>query len=198
MPFPDEFVDGVIVVPYDQRWPREFDELGARLVAALGPLAYGVDHIGSTSVPGLAAKDCLDVQVRVDRLDEAAVAGAVTAVGLRRRLEPWNQVEVDGGQRWPKIVFAPPVGERASNVHVREVNAATTRRNLLFRDFLRADAAARDAWGAFKSRLALSVRDLADYGQIKQPATEVLMHAAKNWAGQTGWAPPPPDWFGVS
>jgi GrpB-like predicted nucleotidyltransferase (UPF0157 family) len=57
---------------------------------------------------------------------------------------------------------------------------------LLFRDYLRADHAARAAWGAFKQRLATSVPDLMDYGQIKAPATEILMAGAERWAGETG------------
>jgi len=60
---------------------------------------------------------------------------------------------------------------------------------LLFRDFLRADETARLAWGAFKTRLAESVSDLFDYGQIKQPATVVLFEAAEMWATATGWKP---------
>jgi GrpB-like predicted nucleotidyltransferase (UPF0157 family) len=56
-----------------------------------------------------------------------------------------------------------------------------------FRDYLRADETARQAWGAFKTRLAASVPDLADYGQIKSPATEVLIRAAEMWAARTGW-----------
>jgi GrpB protein len=58
---------------------------------------------------------------------------------------------------------------------------------LLFRDYLRADETARQAWGAFKKRLAISAPDLADYGRIKSPATEVLIRAAEIWAAQTGW-----------
>jgi hypothetical protein len=49
--------------------------------------------------------------------------------------------------------------------------------------------ATRDGWGAFKRRLAASVPDLADYGQIKAPATEILMGAAERWAAATGWTP---------
>ena len=58
---------------------------------------------------------------------------------------------------------------------------------LLFRDYLRADEVARNGWGAFKQRLAVSVPDLMDYGQIKAPATEVLMAGAERWAAETGW-----------
>jgi dephospho-CoA kinase len=152
-----------------------------------------VDHIGSTSVPGLPGKDCIDVQIRVDHLalDVAAITAALSAIGFRLRPELWNRVEVDAGRRWPKAVFAPPVGERASNVHIREAGADTARRNLLFRDFLRADSRTRIAWGEFKRRLAQTATDINDYGQIKQPATEVLMLAAEDWARRKAWTTPP-------
>jgi GrpB-like predicted nucleotidyltransferase (UPF0157 family) len=86
-----------------------------------------------------------------------------------------------------KLVFAPSPGRRLCNVHVREQGGRGARFALLFRDYLRADESARQAWGAFKKRLSVSVPDLADYGQIKSPATEVLIRAAEIWAAQTGW-----------
>jgi GrpB-like predicted nucleotidyltransferase (UPF0157 family) len=154
---------------------------------ALGSLAQSVDHIGSTAVPGLVAKDCIDIQVRVEDLDGTPIVSAFDAIGFRLRPEPWSRVEITAGKRWPKLVFAAPTGEPASNVHVRETASATTRRNLLFRDFLRADDPARDAWGDFKQRLAQSATNIYDYGQIKSPATEILMIAAEDWARRTAW-----------
>ena len=190
MPFPDESID-VAVVDHRAGWATDFDGLAASLRAALGDTPALIDHIGSTSVPGLAAKDCIDVQIRVARLDETDLVERLAAAGLRLRPEPWNQAEVVAGVRCPKLVFAPPIGARASNVHVRLRGAPNARFALLFRDYLRADTAARDAWGAFKRRLAESVPDLFAYGQIKAPATDILMIAAERWAAQTGWSPEP-------
>lgn len=70
---------------------------------------------------------------------------------------------------------------------------------LLFRDFLRADPIARDAWGRFKIRLAQTAREIGDYGQIKQPATDVLMRGRRGLGPcdrvgtplTTGWSPLP-------
>jgi hypothetical protein len=59
-----------------------------------------------------------------------------------------------------------------------------------YHTFLRADARARTAWGQFKQRLARTATDLYNYGQIKQPATEVLMIAAEDRARRTGWTEP--------
>ncbi|HTJ32232.1 MAG TPA: GrpB family protein, partial [Dactylosporangium sp.] len=147
---------------------------------------------GSTSVPDLPAKDCIDVQVQVEGLDDDAIVVAFDAIGFRLRPEPWNRTEVTDGRSWPKLVFAPPAGERAANVHVRSAGSAAARRNLLFRDFLCADAGARAAWGEFKRRLAQTASDVYEYGRIKQPPTEVLMIAAEDWARRTGWPDPSP------
>ena len=190
MPFPDELGRGIAVVPYDARWPDAFVALTNRVQGALEPLIVKVDHIGSTSVPGLAAKDCIDLQVRVDTLDEDTIISRFEKIGFRVRPEAWNRVEIAFGVKWQKLVFAPPPGERASNVHFREAASETARRNLLFRDFLRANDTARDAWGAFKHQLALIATDIYQYGQIKVGPTEILMIAAESWAADTGWVVP--------
>ncbi|RMI41654.1 GrpB family protein [Streptomyces triticirhizae] len=188
MPFPDE-VAPVEVVPYRAGWATGFTRLAVELGGALGPLALAVDHVGSTSVPGLAAKDCVDLQIRVAGPPQpATLVPPLAALGYRLRPEPWNRSETANGTVCPKLVFAPPVGAAVRrNVHVRAHGGPNARFALLFRDFLRADAEARDAWGAFKTRLSMSVSDLADYGQIKAPATVVLMRAAERWAATTGW-----------
>lgn len=189
MPFSDE-PQVAAVVAYRPEWPQDFARLAAELRAALGPYAPAVDHIGSTSVPGLCAKDCVDIQIRVAApLDEALYVRLLGAAGYRCRPEPWNRTEVSGGRECRKLVFAPPVGARRCNVHVREAGGPNARFALLFRDYLRADGAARRAWGEFKARLAGGVPDLKENGQVKAPATEVLMIAAERWAAVTGWGP---------
>ncbi|MGA9309728.1 MAG: GrpB family protein [Pseudonocardiaceae bacterium] len=162
MPFPDEPASSLAIVTYDRGWPWEFCTLAA---------------------------NCIDIQIRVYDLDDNAIPPAFTTIGFRLRPEPWNRVEVTAGTQWPKLVFAPPIGERATNVHVRESDSATARRNLLFRDFLRANDPARNAWGDFKQRLAHSATNIYDYGQIKSPATEILMIAAEDWARHMAWKP---------
>jgi len=190
VPFPDEFAHGVVVADYQPQWPEQFEQLAAQLLDTLGTAALAVDHVGSTSVPGLAAKDCIDVQVRVASVDEERFVPPLAAIGFRCRPEPWNRCEVSAGHECGKLVFAPPIGARRCNVHIRRSDGPNTRYALLFRDYLRADERARRGWGAFKQRLALNVTDLMDYGQIKAPATEVLMAGAERWAEETGWQVP--------
>ena len=181
MPFADE-PSVVHVVSYRPSWADEYELLASRLRSALGPVAIGVDHVGSTAVPGMLAKDVIDVQVRVARLDEGAIEESLRGSRFRRRPEPWNNREVSFGTACSKMVFAPPVGERACNVHIRIDGAPNAQMALLVRDFLRADADVRRAWAQFKVLVAEQVGDLDLYGQIKAPATVVLARAASAWA----------------
>lgn len=191
MPFADEPSSRrVEVSAYHEGWAAEAAAYVDLLRSAL-PTALAVDHIGSTSVPGLPAKDCLDLMVQVADLDEAAIVAALGGRGFRVRPEPWNHDEVTDGVTYRKVVFAPPVGGRSLNVHVRVAGGRNVRYALLFRDCLRSDEAARDTWGAFKTRLAETVSDLDDYGQIKASVQPLLMRQAEVWATATGWRVPP-------
>jgi dephospho-CoA kinase len=189
-------VQPVALIEWQPDWANDFDVLAARISKAAGSSLVRVDHIGSTSVPGMAAKDCIDVQAIVRSLaDERLTAGLLRA-GFTRSPGAWNSRDHvperwNGDPAdWDKLVFRPPAGTRTGNVHVRVAGRPNERYALLFRDFLAQDQAARAAWAEFKRRLARAVTpDLATYGQIKDPATDVLMAAAERWARETGWTP---------
>ncbi len=170
-------------------WSTDFDELAETLRRLELPEVLAIDHIGSTLVPGLVAKDVIDVQVRVSVIDELAIAPGFAAAGFRCRLETWNREEATRQGPEAKLVFAPPPGGRPANLHVRRAGGAGARDALLFRDHLRSTSSARDAWGAFKQSIVDVVPgiDLIGYGRIKQPAWLVLMPAADAWAAETGW-----------
>jgi len=189
VPFPDEpLSQRVEVVPYRAAWAREGALLAARLRGLLAG-AVSIQHIGSTSVPGMAAKDCLDLMVQVDDLDSCGVAAVLERHGYRQRPEPWNQQETSFGTTYRKQVFGPAVSARPCNIHVREQGGLNVRYALLFRDYLTADTQAAWAWSRFKIRLAQCVTDLADYGQIKAPAQEILIQSAERWARDHRWQP---------
>jgi dephospho-CoA kinase len=190
MPFPDE-LRPVKVIGYQERWPDEFLVIAHEL-RELDLSEHGtIEHIGSTAVPGLAAKDVVDIQIRVDAIDDAAMTAALARRGYRRRVEAWNNTEETRTGNVAKLVFAPPVSGRRCNIHVRTDGTTGARDALLFRDCLRQDAQLRDAWGSFKIALATSVSegDLLAYGRVKQPAWYVLMRAPDVWANETGWQP---------
>ncbi len=189
----------VVIEPSRDEWSSEFDALAARLSAALGALALRIDHIGSTAVPGLAAKDVIDVQVIVASLDQAStIAAAFAQIGFVPKLaEARLRDHVPAGwagdeSAWDKLLIGPPAGERPVNVHVRAAGSPSERYALLFRDFLRANGRARDLWGSFKQRLREEVDgDRGLYADLKDPASDVLLATAEEWARATGWPGPP-------
>jgi len=180
----------VVIVPYRQAWIDEFEAVKRRLSRTLGPLARRIDHIGSTAVPDMPAKDAIDVQVIVTSLHPTRrITDAMARIGYQLRPGDWNlRDHVPAGWRgpdseWDKLVFGPPAGERPTNVHVRVEGRANERYALLFRDYLRANDGARQAWAEFKRRLSSQfTTDLATYGQLKDPATDLLIVAAEQWA----------------
>jgi GrpB-like predicted nucleotidyltransferase (UPF0157 family) len=180
--------------PWRPEWVAEFDSLATELNGLLGSDAQRIDHIGSTSVPELPAKDIIDVQVIVETLDEPRFTKVLDKAGYIQRTEPWNLRDHippgwEGDPReWAKLVFAPPSGARTSNIHVRLAGSPNERYALLFRDFLRSDRHARIAWGRVKAALSLATKNWSEYASAKDPATDVLMVAAEQWALSTTWS----------
>jgi GrpB-like predicted nucleotidyltransferase (UPF0157 family) len=177
----------VEIVPYRPEWPAEFDELALRLRSALGPLPR-IEHIGSTAVPGLAAKDVIDVQVESDDPEAAAAllaaAGFVHRGGYRDHVPPG--APPDG---WDKELLVAPDGERPAHVHVRRAGAPNARYALLCRDYLRTHEASAAAYAELKRRLAALGIDRGTYADTKDPAFDLIVLAAEDWAAASGWAP---------
>lgn len=179
---------GVRVHAYRPEWAVEGAAL-ARELRRVVPAATAVEHIGSTAVPGLSAKDCLDMMILVEDLDHSGAEPLLTEAGYRRRPEPWNNLEHAYGRDWPKMVFAPPAGARSVNVHVRVTGSGTARVALLFRDHLRAMPERAATWSELKRAAAAQAEDLAAYGSLKYPAWLLLMELAEQWADATSWEP---------
>lgn len=173
--------DPVEVVPYDPAWPDAFAVWRDRLAAALGPAARRIDHVGSTAVPGLAAKPVVDIQVGVvDVADEAVFRPALEGLGLPLRArEPGH------------CYFRPPRGQpREVHVHVCDAGSPWERAHLLFRDFLRSHRGAREAYSALKWGLAAEFRgDRWAYNEAKTGFILDSLEAAEVWAAATGWRP---------
>ncbi len=129
----------------DPRWPGRFEVERTRIVAALGDLAVHVEHVGSTSVPGLAAKPVIDIVLVVaDTTDEAAYLPKLLSAGYRFRIrEPdWYQHRLLKGTD-------PPV-----NLHILSAGCPEIGRMIAFRDRLRADATDREQYEGMKRTLA--------------------------------------------
>ncbi len=183
----------ITIVPYNPDWPREFDALAAPIRRAVGRLAWSVDHIGSTAVPGLAAKDIIDIQLTVSAFNPE-LETALVGLGYARRTDiiadhrPPGTTGLDSD--WEKWYFQPPPRQRPTNLHVRIANRANQRYALLFRDYLRAHAGAADTYGLIKQRLAhYHPTDWDAYYDIKDPVCDIIWHAAQAWAAVTNWRP---------
>jgi dephospho-CoA kinase len=162
-----------VVVPYDATWPAQAARVAARIRLAAGGRA--VEHIGSTSVPGLAAKDVLDFQLGVRSLDEAAeLEEALAQAGFPSLgvAEDTVRHEGDAPEDWHKRLHAGADPGRRVNLHVRVEGGPAWTWAIRFRDWLRADAAAREEYAALKLELARAHRGDADgfaYAESKEP-----------------------------
>lgn len=186
----------VEIIPYQTRWPAEFRQIASAQRLALGTLALRIDHISSTAVPGLPAKDVIDIQITVARLNDAVVAalesaGYTLAEANRRDHRPPNAEGPDGD--WEKLFFRPPPGQRRTNTHVRAAGQPNQRYPLLFRDYLRAHPASAAAYAELKRGLAAHLADPQCYPEVKDPAVDLIYFAAEAWAKTIGWQPGPAD-----
>ena len=184
------------IVDYRSTWPDEFQQIARTIRSALGEAAMRIDHIGSTSIPGLCAKDVIDLQISVERLD-GRVSHALRAIGYTQVddiVRDHRPPDDDGpAENWQKLYFRPPSGQRRTNTHVRALGRPNQRYALLFRDYLRVHSATAAAYGELKRRLAVSLANPDDYPDVKDPAVDLIFLPAKLWAIETGWDLGPTD-----
>ncbi|WP_026422248.1 dephospho-CoA kinase [Actinokineospora inagensis] len=169
------------IVDYDLTWPLQAERLLERLRLAVGPRAIRVDHVGSTSVPGLAAKDVLDFQVVVPTLDDS-LDEPLAAAGFPRHPE-----FVSDSSGFPKRTHVAADPLRWANVHVRTRDSPFARHTLLFPAWLRADDAARAEYQEVKRGLAGDFAAIPEYAQAKEPWFDQAIQRAQAWADATGW-----------
>jgi GrpB-like predicted nucleotidyltransferase (UPF0157 family) len=179
------------IVDYRKDWPARFEAVASILSEALGPLALRIDHIGSTSVPQLCAKDVIDVQVTVASLEAPDIHRIADRAGFRSRpsivgdhVPPGADPRPDD---WRKLYFDTEDGR--VHVHVRREGAANQRYPILFRDYMRAHTHAAEAYGRLKRRLAVLCDDTDTYADAKDPVCDIIMQSAEVWAAQTNWSP---------
>ncbi len=180
------------VVEYDPRWEDEGIEWAQRIRGILDGGVLDIDHIGSTAVPGLAAKDVIDIQALAYDLEDAqsaiaALKSAGFVVDMSRRGEAPRPGYPDHPDCWDRLLFRGPKDARAVILHLREVNTAGARVPLLLRDFLRADDLVRDQYGALKLGLARYLDSERGYQAMKQPFVAVTLRLAESWAERTRW-----------
>ena len=166
----------VILLPYDPKWSAMYEGEAAVIRNALGENALVLEHIGSTSVPGLVAKPCIDILLGVaDSADEDAYVPQLDAAGfvLRRREPDWHEHRVFKSERINV------------NLHVWTVGDGEIDRHLAFRDWLRSHPEDHDAYAAAKLRIAQG--DFEHMNQYADAKDEIVreIHSRINAAADT-------------
>ena len=159
------------VVEYDPAWPARFEAERERLRAALGERARRIDHIGSTAVPGLAAKPIVDILVEIDRFEEdAGYCESLQAAGYELRVQETNH-----------RMFRTPA--RDVHVHIWPAGSEDVARHLVFRDWLRCHPEDRRLYERTKRELAARPwPDMNYYAEAKGPVIGEILARARSSA----------------
>ncbi|SDU75165.1 dephospho-CoA kinase [Jiangella alkaliphila] len=179
-----------VIAEPDPSWAVQGERLLARIRRIAGERLIRSDHHGSTSVPGLPAKDVIDVQLVVADLDTAtALAGDLADAGLVRLPDRWWDVDRDGVEH-DKAIAANADPGRPVNCHIRPVTSPTWRDALLLRDWLRAHSEGVAEYAALKRDLAARPHESVDeYAMRKTPWVNGALARAEQWAVEVGWEP---------
>jgi len=185
-----------VVVAYQADWPERAATLIALLSGRLGPLAARIEHIGSTSIRGMAAKDLIDLQASTSDLDAAPAAFDEPLRELGFTMMPYGHDHVPAGRPDDPDLWRKRLWCRRSdhpdgpvNLHVRRIGSPNERLALLFRDWFRAHPDAIPAYAGFKQALAAMSEGIDDYTETKDWVVDVVIAAAEPWAAATGWRP---------
>ena len=164
------------IADYDPDWPKKFETHAKIITDALGGFALRVEHIGSTSVPGLAAKPVIDILVVVsDSTDESAYLPQLEAAGyvLRVREPDWNEHRM----------FRTP--EHDVHIHIYSAGCPEIQRNLTFRDRLRRNTDDRSRYEQTKRELA--AKDWSDMNAYADAKTEMIESIIAACAGEPNY-----------
>lgn len=162
----------IVVVDYDAAWLERFEmlrELYAEAMAAARVPVVAVEHVGSTSVPGLAAKPIIDCDIVVARAHVTAASNALISLGFT----PLGELGIP--QRW---AFKEPARLAGTNTYVIVNGCLSLRNHLCLRDVLRADAALRNDYAAVKRAAGARAANIDEYGQAKSAVIQKILAAA--------------------
>ena len=184
------------IIPFQLSWTTSFNNIAAQLRTSLSGNALAIHHIGSTSVPGLAAKNVIDIQVTVSDLQvsvqqQLEEAGYIFHTGTAVDHQPPGRDDL-GSIELAKYFYHK--NEPRVNLHIRELGRFNQRYPLLCRDYLRSHPLAAKAYEEIKKQLARYFpNDSNAYYDIKDPVFDIIMSGAEGWAAFTGWQLPASD-----
>lgn len=160
------------VCDYDSTWPVRFEELRKQYASAMADAAVpvvGIEHVGSTAVPGLAAKPVIDCDIIVEAEHLTAAFAVLEGLGF----EPRGERGIP--QRW---AFWEPERLLGTNTYVVVAGSLGLRNHLAVRDTLRSNAALREEYERVKKQAALEAADIDDYGGRKNAVVQRILAAA--------------------
>ena len=171
----------ITIEQYNTDWPRIFRDLGVRLRNTIGPTALRIDHIGSTSIPNLAAKPIIDIQISVSSFDPMEP--------YRLPLEELGFLYREKNPELTKRYFKEPnKSEERTHIHVRRAGSFSEQFPLLFRDYMRCHSDDASHYAQLKLQLARQYgEDRLGYTEAKQAFIWNTMQKADRWAQDTGW-----------
>ena len=162
----------ITVVEYDPAWPERFERLRneyALAMAGAGVSVVAIEHVGSTSVPGLAAKPIIDCDVVVREAHVTAASNVLLSLGFT----PLGELGIP--QRW---AFKEPARLSGTNTYVVVDGCLSLRNHLAVRDVLRVDAVLRDEYAAVKRQAGVRSADIDEYGQAKSDIVQKILATA--------------------
>lgn len=165
----------VVIADYDARWPALYAAERARILEAVGEWLVDIEHIGSTAVPGLAAKPIIDMMGGVRRL-----ADVTPCIPLLRALGYRYVPDFEDALPERRYFYKGDEGAHTYHLHVVERTDDFWRRHILFRDFLRAHPERARAYGRLKRDLAAHLgADREAYTEAKTVFIEAVVAEAR-------------------
>ena len=158
----------VIVLPYDEKWKQDFKDIESELKQAMGNLALAIEHVGSTSVEGLAAKPIIDIDVVVKKNDLQPAIDALEKIGYTHE----GNLGIEGREAFK---YEGKEHLLTHHLYVCPEDSAELKRHLAFRDYLRSHADAVEEYSKVKLEGAkLFPEDIEKYIEYKSPVIEKI------------------------
>lgn len=170
----------IIIQDYQADWPQRFEQEAEQIQTAIGPWLVRLEHVGSTSVPNLAAKPIIDMLGGVRQLSDVVqfCVGPLAHLGYEYVPEFEDQLPL---RRYFRKSDAQ--GVRRFHLHIYVLESAGWQRHLYFRDYLRAHPEQAQAYEALKRDLASRYDDTHAYTDAKSDFIQATEQAAREWKG---------------
>ena len=182
---PEAISDSIYIADYDPRWPAMFDEERARLDAAIGEWAADIQHVGSTSIPGIAAKPIIDIAVHLNLLVDALKC--ITPLVEHLQYECLGEFGIPDRIYFRKGTATPLRGQSAGHdgagrthqIHMYPLGHDQYAKQITFRDYLRAHPEASREYEALKREFAARhAGDIEAYADAKSDFVQSILRSA--------------------